>query len=84
MITIELRFFAALREQFGAAERLSLPEGSDVAALRALLMARSARHAELLDARRAVRAALNKTLCAESAVLADGDEVAFFPPVTGG
>jgi len=84
MITIELRFFAALREQLGAAERLSLPEGSDVAALRAQLMARSARHAELLDARRAVRCALNKILCSETAVLADGDEVAFFPPVTGG
>ena len=33
---------------------------------------------------RALRAALNQTLCEESAVLKDGDELAFFPPVTGG
>ena len=84
MITIDLRFFASLREQLGAAERLSLPEGSSVADLRELLMARSARHAELLDPRRAVRCAVNKRMSAESAELADGDEVAFFPPVTGG
>jgi len=27
---------------------------------------------------------LNQKMCAESALLADGDELAFFPPVTGG
>jgi molybdopterin synthase sulfur carrier subunit len=31
-----------------------------------------------------VRAALRQVVCADDAVLADGDEVAFFPPVTGG
>lgn len=83
-ITIHLRFFAALREQLGAAEELGLPAGSNVAALRALLMARGERHAELLDPRRAVRCAVNKAMAPESTPLADGDEVAFFPPVTGG
>ena len=33
---------------------------------------------------RAVRVALNQTLSDEAAALADGAEVAFFPPVTGG
>ena len=48
------------------------------------LAARSARHAEVLARGRAVRCALDQRLCAEDALLADGAEVAFFPPVTGG
>ena len=32
----------------------------------------------------ALGAALNQTMCAETAEIADGAEVAFFPPVTGG
>ncbi|TNY05089.1 MoaD/ThiS family protein, partial [Escherichia coli] len=36
------------------------------------------------SAPRAVRAAVNQKMAAETAVLADGDELAFFPPVTGG
>ena len=33
---------------------------------------------------KSVRMALNQVMRQEDAVLADGDEVAFFPPVTGG
>jgi sulfur-carrier protein len=33
---------------------------------------------------KAVRAALNQTMCADDAALIEGAEVAFFPPVTGG
>ncbi|HEY4068693.1 MAG TPA: MoaD/ThiS family protein, partial [Burkholderiaceae bacterium] len=33
---------------------------------------------------RALRCALDQVLCEESAVVADGGELAFFPPVTGG
>ena len=39
---------------------------------------------ELLARVRAVRMALNQTMCADSAALSEGCEVAFFPPVTGG
>ncbi|WP_414858665.1 molybdopterin converting factor subunit 1 [Paucibacter sp. TC2R-5] len=83
-ITINLRFFASLRERFGASERLSLAAGTTVGELRDLLLARSDAHAELLARSRAVRCALNQQLCAEDAVIQDGAEVAFFPPVTGG
>lgn len=81
---IELRFFASLREALGAQEHVQLPEGAKLAALRDLLLARGGRHAELLARDRAVRCALNQSMSDESALLADGDEVAFFPPVTGG
>ena len=81
---IQLRFFASLREALGASESIDLPEGSTVGTLRGSLLARGGRHAELLARGRAVRCALNQTLCDESAALTEGAEVAFFPPVTGG
>lgn len=84
MITVKLRFFASLREKLGDGEPLSLPAGSTVAAAREALRARGDVHAQALSPDRAVRSALNQKMCAETAVLADGDELAFFPPVTGG
>ena len=81
---VEVRYFASIRERLGAAETVDLPPGSTVAALRALLIARSAAHAEALAPGRALRSALNQTLCDGAAVVGEGAEVAFFPPVTGG
>jgi molybdopterin synthase sulfur carrier subunit len=83
-VTVKLRFFASLREKLGEGEALTLPEGSTVAVAREALLARGGVHAEALAVNRAVRSALNQKMCAESAVLSDGDELAFFPPVTGG
>lgn len=83
-ITVKLRFFASLREKLGEGEALALPEGSTVGAAREALLGRGGIHAEALARGRAVRAALNQKMCAESAALTDGDELAFFPPVTGG
>lgn len=83
-ITVKLRFFASLREKLGEGETLQLPDGSTVAAAREALRSRGGVHAEALAPGRAVRSALNQKMCAESSALADGDELAFFPPVTGG
>lgn len=82
--TVQVRYFASLREALGTGETLELPIDATVAAARDALIARSARHAELLARGRAVRSALNQTLCDETARVGDGDELAFFPPVTGG
>jgi sulfur-carrier protein len=81
---VQLRFFASLREALGPGETLELPAGSTVGSLRQLLFQRGGRYAEVLAPGRVVRAALNQNMCDDAAVLADGAELAFFPPVTGG
>ena len=84
MPTVHVRYFASLREALGPQETVQVPAGSTVAGLRAQLCARGGRHAEALAAGRPVRAALAQAVCTDDAVLSEGVEVAFFPPVTGG
>ena len=81
---IQVRYFASLREALGASETVEMSDGANVGALRDLLLARGGRHAEVLARGRAVRCALAQLMCDESALLSDGQELAFFPPVTGG
>ncbi len=81
---LTIRYFAALREALGAQETLELAPGATVADVRATLVARGGRHAELLAPTRPVRCAVDQTLVPETTPVADGAEVAFFPPVTGG
>jgi molybdopterin synthase sulfur carrier subunit len=81
---VEVRYFASVREALGAAEAVDLDPATDVAALRDALVARGGRYAEALGRQRLLRSARNRVLCAESVTLSEGDEVGFFPPVTGG
>lgn len=81
---VRIRYFASLREALGPEDELDLNEGSTLASLRDLLVARGGPHAEVLDRARAVRVALNQALVPEDVVITPGAEVAFFPPVTGG
>ncbi|WP_201495652.1 MoaD/ThiS family protein [Rubrivivax sp. A210] len=81
---VSVRYFAALREALGPGEQVELAAGSTLGALRDQLLARGGRHAEVLSRQRAVRCALNQVLADEAAVVGEGAEVAFFPPVTGG
>ncbi len=81
---IRVRYFASLREALGSGETVEMAEGSTVAQLRDALIARGGAHAEALARTRAIRTALDQTLCDESAALHDDAELAFFPPVTGG
>jgi molybdopterin synthase sulfur carrier subunit len=83
-IAVQVRYFASLREALGPSETVSLPPGSTLGALRAALVARGGRHAEALGGGRPVRSALDLVMRDDTAVLAEGSEVAFFPPVTGG
>ena len=81
---ITVRYFASIREALGASELLDAADGSSVAAVRDALIARGGAHATALARGRALRSALNQVLCDESARVGEGDELAFFPPVTGG
>jgi molybdopterin synthase sulfur carrier subunit len=84
MITV--LYFAGLREALGkTSEQIVLPaEVRDIESLRAMLIARGGAWAQELGPHRPVRAAVNQTMAVGDAQVVDGDEVAFFPPVTGG
>ncbi len=81
---VDVRYFASIREALGPREAVDLPEGATLGALRDLLIARSPAHAAALARGRALRCALDQAVADESAVIGEGAEVAFFPPVTGG
>lgn len=82
---VKILYFASLREAVGCGnETLELPaEIATLGALRAHLAARGEGW-QALGVGRNVRAALNQRMVGAEAALAGGDEVAFFPPVTGG
>ncbi len=82
---IQLLFFAGLRETLGvASETLDVPDNiSTIAALRALLAARGEPWAVLMS-RKNLRTAVNQSMAKDDTAFHPGDEIAFFPPVTGG
>lgn len=84
--SVRILYFARLREAVGtSAEDAALPdEVADVAQLMGWLAARGGAWREEFDGCRQIRAALNQELVPNSTLIKAGDEVAFFPPVTGG
>lgn len=82
---IQILFFAGIREALGTPrEKLELPVGvSTVAALRDHLVARGGAWTALGEHPN-LRVAVNQDMVGLDSAIADGDEVAFFPPVTGG
>lgn len=81
---ISLQLFARYREELGI-EQQSLdwtPELSTLRALRDNLLSRGDTWQVLADPR--LMSALNQEMVSLDTPLRDGDEVAFFPPVTGG
>jgi molybdopterin synthase sulfur carrier subunit len=81
---ITVRYFASIREAAGKASESVETHALTLAQLRDALIARGGNGGEALARGRAVRMALNQVMSDESAALAEGCEVAFFPPVTGG
>ncbi|HEC16405.1 MAG TPA: molybdopterin converting factor subunit 1 [Sedimenticola sp.] len=82
---IRILYFARLREQLQTdSERLELPADiTDIAALSRLLRARGGVWEEAFSGP-TLMSAVNQEVANPDTAIADGDEVAFFPPVTGG
>ncbi len=84
MNTVQLKYFASIREALGQGGETLHTQALTAGALRDELIARGGAYAQALARGRAVRVAVDQTMGDDSAPLRDGAEVAFFPPVTGG
>ena len=77
-VSIRVKFFASLREHMGQGEaRLQVPAGSSVRAVWQLASGTDVMPERLL-------VAVNMRYVDWGQAVGEGDEVAFFPPVTGG
>jgi sulfur-carrier protein len=85
-LKVKILYFASVREKLGkAAEEVELPaDVSNIAGLRSHLRARGGAWAEALAEGNLLRTALNQDMAQPAAAIKAGDEIAFFPPVTGG
>lgn len=82
---LNILYFASLREALDTAgESIALPVPASVSALIAVLRARGGAWSSALGADKRWRVAVNQEMAAMDTTLRAGDEVAIFPPVTGG
>ncbi len=82
-MSVKVLYFAGLKEALGiGSETLDLPAGVSTAGELRQWLAGQGR--ERLATARNLRCAVNQDMAGPEAAVRDGDEVAFFPPVTGG
>ena len=82
---ITLRYFASLRETLGTGvEQVELPDDiRDLGGLTRWLQGRGTNWEQALADKR-LHVAINQQIVTADAAVSDGDEIAWFPPVTGG
>jgi molybdopterin synthase sulfur carrier subunit len=83
---VKILYFARLREVLGRAEEeLVIPDGvSTIGELTVFLRARGDDWSTELAIGKAVRIAVNQDIAEADTPISGGQEIAFFPPVTGG
>lgn len=83
---IKVFYFARLKEKlnYSTEDLVVTDETLTVLKLKAFLAERGDVWGQMLMGKLKIRAAINHELVADSTAIVDGDEVAFFPPVTGG
>ncbi len=81
---IRVLYFASLRERLGSAGETLVDHPATLAELRGQLVARGGVWAEVFGEGQPVLAAVNQEMATAEQPLREGDEVGFFPPVTGG
>lgn len=81
---IHLKFFASIREGIGHGDEIMDTMATTVGQVRDELIARGGVYADMLSRQRALRCACQHTMVSDDTPIAEGVEVAFFPPVTGG
>jgi molybdopterin synthase sulfur carrier subunit len=85
-LNINILYFARIKESVNySSENIDLPKDiTTVTALKNYLALRGENWANLFNGKQVIRAAINHALVDDLAEIKAGDEVAFFPPVTGG
>ena len=81
---VKVLYFAGLREQLGTPGEDLEVGPMTVAGLRSQLMARGGAWQSALAQGKALRVAVNQEMAQPTTPVKPGDEIAFFPPVTGG
>jgi len=81
---IRILYFASLRERLGSAEETLQEFPSTLDGLRTELAARGGVWSDVFTDEQRVLAAVNQEMASTGQALKAGDEIGFFPPVTGG
>jgi len=82
-MSVKILFFGQLREQLNLAEtHIDLDTPISILELKSKLVAKNASYEPLLQSN--LLSALNQSIVNDDSLVSDSDELAFFPPVTGG